>query len=224
MRRHTLFSDRSEAGEALAERLLGRTFRDPVVLALPRGGVPVAAPIARRLDAPLDLVLVRKIGVPSQPELAAAAVVDGGEAEIVVNEDVLSMAGLTREEVRAAAGTELAEIERRRSVYLAGRDPEPLKGRELILVDDGIATGASVRAAIMALRRRRPGRLILAVPVAPRETVEALRPLVDEIICLAMPEPFGAIGLYYADFHQVADGEVVRCLRQAGSRARPAAK
>jgi putative phosphoribosyl transferase len=211
-----MFADRSEAGRMLARALAHRRLVDPVVLALPRGGVPVAAEIARRLGAPLDIVLVRKIGVPYQRELAAAAVVDGGEAEIVTNDDVMASAGLTRADVERLAGRELAEIERRRQAYLPGRERVPLDGRTLILVDDGIATGASVRAALVALQRRRPRVLVLAVPVAPADTLAALRSEVDDIVCLETPEPFVAIGLYYRDFHQLSDGDVVRALTAAG--------
>ncbi|MFZ1104878.1 MAG: phosphoribosyltransferase family protein, partial [Hyphomicrobiaceae bacterium] len=158
------FASRQAAGRALAGELTKKHLVAPVVLALPRGGVPVAVEIARVLKAPLDLVLVRKIGVPYQPELAAAAVVDGGQPEIVINEDVISLAGLDRDYIDQEAKRELAEIERRRQVYLGGRARVPLEGRTLIVVDDGIATGASIRAALKALRRRGPKALILAVP------------------------------------------------------------
>jgi putative phosphoribosyl transferase len=215
MRQSILFADRAEAGRALAARLRGRKLADPVVLAMPRGGVPVAAEIARALGCPLDLVLVRKIGVPGQRELAVAAVVDGGAPELVINEDVAAAAGLRRSYLEAEARRELAEIERRRSVYLGGRARAALAGRTLVLVDDGIATGASIRAAIAALRRQSPGALLLAVPVAPRETVEALAAEVDEVVCLETPEPFYAIGLHYRDFHQLEDAEVVRLLASA---------
>jgi putative phosphoribosyl transferase len=215
------FASRRAAGRALARAVARRRPVDPVVLALPRGGVPVAAEIARRLGAPLDLVLVRKVGVPFQPELAAAAVVDGSDAQIVANDDVIAMVGLSRADIERAARRELAEIERRRQVYLQGRERVPLEGRTLILVDDGIATGASVRAALTALRQRRPRALILAVPVAPADTIAALRPEVDEVICLRMPEPFMAIGLHYRDFHQLSDADVVRTLARA--RATPPA-
>jgi putative phosphoribosyl transferase len=209
------FASRRAAGRALARAVARRHLVDPVVLALPRGGVPVAAEIARRLGAPLDLVLVRKIGVPYQPELAAAAVIDGADAQIVANDDVMAMVGLSRADIERAARRELAEIERRRQVYLQGRERVPLEGRTLVLVDDGIATGASVRAALTALRQRRPRALILAVPVAPADTIAALRPEVDEVICLKMPEPFMAIGLHYRDFHQLSDADVVRTLARA---------
>lgn len=213
------FADRRAAGQALAQVLAGRPLADPVVLALPRGGVPVAAEIARRLQAPLDLVFVRKIGLPYQPELAAAAVVDGGDPEIVTNDDVIGLSGVGRDYLDRAAMRELAEIERRRRAYLRDRPRVPLEGRTLILVDDGIATGASVRAALKALRRRKPRALILAVPVAAAETIEELRREVDDIVCLAMPEPFLAIGIHYADFHQLSDEDVVRILDAADTGA-----
>jgi putative phosphoribosyl transferase len=206
------FSDRRAAGRLLAKRLAKRNFVAPVVLALPRGGVPVAVEIARVLKAPLDIVLVRKIGVPSQPELAAAAVVNGGDPEVVANEDVIKLAGVTPDDLTRGTKRELAEIERRRRIYLQGLDRVPLEGRTIILVDDGIATVASIRAALQALRRKRPKALILAVPVAPAETVDALKSEVDDIVCLVTPEPFYAIGVHYDDFHQMLDDEVVELL------------
>jgi putative phosphoribosyl transferase len=208
------FADRRAAGRVLASVLADKHLTAPVVLALPRGGVPVAAEIAAALRAPLDIVLVRKIGVPLQRELAVAAVVDGSAPEVVVNEDVATLAGVTGADIAADVKKELEEIERRRNVYLQGRARAPVEGRIVILVDDGIATGASVRAALRALKRKAPKALILAVPVAPSETVEALRDEVDEIVCLCTPDPFFAIGMHYADFRQVSDDEVVRCLAQ----------
>jgi putative phosphoribosyl transferase len=207
------FVDRAEAGRLLAQRLAGMALPPPVVvLALPRGGVPVAAEIARALHAPLDLLLVRKIGVPWQPELALAAVVDGDEPQVVVDEEVQRMCGADRAYIDAQAAHELAEIERRRRVYLRGRAPLAVAGATAVVVDDGIATGTSVRAALKALRRRRPKRLVLAVPVAPSDTLAALRAEVDDLVCLAEPEPFRAIGLHYDDFHQLDDAEVLAAL------------
>jgi putative phosphoribosyl transferase len=208
------FKDRRTAGRLLAGRLMAMQLKDPVVLALPRGGVPVAVEIARALHAPLDLVLVRKIGVPYQRELAAAAVVDGGTPEIVTNDDVMHAAGLTLTDIELYAKRELEDIERRRQAYLAGRARMPLEGRTLILVDDGIATGASIRAAIVALKRKSPKRLILAVPVAPEPAIAQLREETDDVVCLEMPEPFYAIGYHYKDFRQVPDREVVRLLNE----------
>jgi putative phosphoribosyl transferase len=215
MRMVAAFEDRTAAGRALAHELARRELDDPVVLALPRGGVPVAVEIARTLRAPVDLLLVRKIGAPYQPELAVAAVVDGGDPDIIVNDAVVNMAEVTPDYIEQQAKRELAEIERRRELYLEGRPRVPLEARTLIVVDDGVATGASVRAALKALRRRHPKKLILAVPVAPADTVEQLQAEVDEVVCLATPEPFYAISLHYSDFHQVPDEEVVRLLDEA---------
>ena len=166
---------------------------------------------------------MRKIGVPLQSELAAAAVVDGGDAQIVLNADVVEASGLTSEKVRSLAKPELAEIERRRQVYFAGRAHVALEGRTVIVVDDGIATGATVRAALKALRRKRLGQLLLAVPVAPREVLDELRPDVDAIVCLATPEPFHAVGAHYRNFPQVTDAEVIRDLDAAAALARSTA-
>ncbi len=186
--------------------------------------MPVAVEIALALKAPLELVLVRKIGVPFQSELAAAAVVVGGEPEIVVNDEVATLAGVTEDYIAEQARIELAGIERRRRVYLEGRRRVPLAGRNLILVDDGIATGASIRAAIAALLRKPPKSLILAIPVAPRDTVKLLRNKVDEVVCLEMPRPFHSVGEHYRDFHQVPDEEVVRITRAADAEHRGAAE
>ncbi len=213
------FASRVEAGKLLAERLEKRHFERPVVLALPRGGVPVGIEVARVLKAPLDLILVRKIGVPWQPELAVAAIVDGERRELVLNEEVMAMTGVGRDEIERLATQQLAEIERRRALYLKDRQPISVAGTTAIVVDDGIATGTTVKAALQALRKRNPKRLVLAVPVAPPDTIEELRPHVDEIVCLEQPEPFYAIGSFYRDFHQVADEEVVEMLAAAGSPA-----
>jgi putative phosphoribosyl transferase len=213
------FADRGAAGRALSEVLAKKALPAPVVLALPRGGVAVAAEIARALAAPIDVVLVRKIGAPFQPELAAAAaaVVDGGAAEIVTNDDVVEGAAVSSEYISAAVKRELKEIAQRRQLYLQGRAPVPLEGRTIILVDDGVATGASVRAALKALRKRAPKAVILAVPVAPAEAVDALRGEFDEIVCLMQPDPFVAVGRSYLDFHQVSDAEVVALLVEASA-------
>lgn len=215
MRVQRPFADRRAAGRALADVLVKKGVPAPVVLALPRGGVAVAVEIAHALKAPIDVVLVRKIGVPFQPELAAAAVVDGSDAQVVTNDDVIELAGVSRQYIDGAVKHELEEIERRRRLYLQGRAPVPLEGRSIILVDDGIATGASVRVALRALKGRAPKTLILAVPVAPAETVDALSAEVDEIVCLVKPESFLAIGIHYLDFHQVSDAEVIRLLAEA---------
>ena len=210
------FADRVQAGRLLGERLVQLHLAPPlVVLALPRGGVPVGAEVARALHAPLDLLLVRKIGTPWQPELALAAVVEGDPPILVMDEEVQQAVGADRSYLDAAMNEALQEIRRRRARYLAGRPPVPLAGRTAIVVDDGIATGTTVRAALQALRRRQPARLVLAVPVAPADTLERLRAETDEIVCLHMPEPFRAVGLHYVDFHQVADEEVLAALNAA---------
>jgi len=218
-----VYRNRREAGEALAQRLVARRYADPVVLALPRGGVPVGLEVARALHAPLDVLLVRKIGAPGQPELAAAAIVDGAQPELVVNEEVVAATGMTRAEIDAEAQRQLREIERRRVAYVGSRAALPLAGRTVIVVDDGIATGTSVRAALRALRARQPARLVLAVPVAPADTLARLAPLVDEVVCPATPEPFIAIGLHYADFHQLEDREVVAAMDEAAGWSSPGA-
>lgn len=207
------FANRLQAGRALAAALLAQPPPPPrVVLALPRGGVPIGAEVARALHAPLDLLLVRKIGAPWHRELAVAAVVDGTPPDIVVDERIRAAVGVSRAWIEREAASELLEIERRRTAYLGGRAPLPVAGVSVILVDDGVATGTTVRAALKALRRRRPARLILAVPVAPSDTLAELRAEVDEIVCLAEPAPFHAIGCHYDDFHQVSDAEVLEAL------------
>jgi putative phosphoribosyl transferase len=208
------FKDRSDAGRKLAKALAGYKDQHPVILALPRGGVPVAAEVAAALHAPLDLILVRKIGVPIQPELAMGAVVDGGAPIIVRNEDVIRLAGIDETEFKAICDSELAEIERRRQRYLGGRERINIDGKTAIVIDDGIATGATTRAALRATRMRNPKKLVLAVPVAPTDSLAALRSDADEVICLEDHEFFGAIGFYYRNFNQIADDEVIEMLKR----------
>lgn len=210
------FRDRFDAGKKLAAALASYRDQMPVVLALPRGGVPVAAEVAAALRAPLDLVLVRKIGVPFQPELAMGAVVDGGTPLIVRNEDIIRITGIEEADFRAICDQELSEIERRRQRYLGTRARVDVSGRTTIVVDDGIATGATTRAALRATRMRGPKKLVLAVPVAPTESLAAMREEADEVICLEDYEAFGAIGYYYSDFRQVSDGEVIKILERFG--------
>ena len=212
------FTDRSEAGRKLAAALAGYKDRQPVILALPRGGVPVAAEVAAALSAPLDLILVRKIGVPYQPELAMGAVVDGGAPVIVRNEDVIRLAGIDESDFKAVCDSELAEIERRRQRYLGDRERVEVTGQTAIVIDDGVATGATTRAALRATRARNPKRLVLAVPVAPTDSLAALRGDADDVVCLEDHEFFGAIGLYYADFRQVSDEEVIQILARFPAR------
>lgn len=210
-----MFRNREDAGRKLALALMRFKDEHPCILALPRGGVPVAYEVAKALDAPLDLVLVRKIGAPFQPELAIAAVVDGSRPELVVNEDLarqleIDDAYLAREEMR-----QLREIERRRQFYLAGLDRVPVRGKTAIIIDDGIATGATIRAAINATRRANPKRIVVAAPVAPVETIAALRSEADEVVCVEQPEYFGGVGRHYIDFTQVDDQDVRRLLVRA---------
>ena len=206
------FTDRGDAGRQLAAALHRYRAMRPVVLALPRGGVPVAAEIAAALDAPLNLVLVRKLGVPFSPELAMGAVADGANPLVVRNEDIIRLAGIEEPEFAAVRDAELAEIERRRLRYLGRREPIDVRGRVAIVVDDGIATGATTRAALRATRARNPKTLVLAVPVAPKASLVAMQGEADRIVCLETPEPFEAIGLYYLNFHQISDQEVVETL------------
>jgi predicted phosphoribosyltransferase len=224
--RSILFEDRLDAGRKLGARMLKASLHEPIVYGLPRGGVPVAAEVARSLGAPLDIVLVRKLGVPFQPELALGAVVDGAESETVLNDDVVAATGVTPKEIDEIRAREEKEIERRRAVFLKGRARPDPKGRDAIVVDDGLATGATALAAIHALKRRGAARVILAVPLAPSDAVVRLAREADEVICLEKPEPFWGIGAWYGDFHQLDDAEVTAALdaaaaarEQAGDRA-----
>jgi len=194
------FVDRRDAGRQLALRVAALKLDRPIVYALPRGGVPVAAEIAAAIDAPLDLVLVRKIGAPRQPELALGAIVDGETPELVINQDIVRHTGATQEYIDSACARELAEIERRRTRYLGNRPRPDPKGRTVVVVDDGIA------------------RRIVAVPVSPPETVERLQAEADEVICLLQPLDFWGISGFYVDFHQLEDEEVTRALEAAASR------
>ncbi|WP_370873278.1 phosphoribosyltransferase [Hydrogenophaga sp.] len=214
------FANRTQAGRALAGELLALDLQGPVVvLALPRGGVPVAAEIARVLGAPLDLLLVRKIGAPFQPELAVAAVVEGSPPDVIVNEETAGLPGVDDAWIQGELPAALREIERRRGVYLAGRPQQQVQGATVIVVDDGVATGTTLRAALRALRRRHPAHLIVAVPVGPHAEIASLSDEVDQVICLVEPRPFHAIGLHYLDFHQLDDAEV--CAALASTAAPP---
>ncbi len=210
-----IYTDRRDAGRRLAHELIRYKGDNPVVLALPRGGAVVAAEVAAALDAPLDLVLVRKIGVPIQPELAMGAVVDGARPHVIRNEDIIDEAGISESEFNRVCEAELLEIERRRSRYLADRARAVVTDRVVIVVDDGIATGATVRAALEAILERGPKWLVLGVPVAPTVALDELADVTDEIVCLQPEEHFYALGLYYEDFRQVGDAEVVELLNKA---------
>ncbi|MFN4142899.1 phosphoribosyltransferase [Aestuariivirga sp.] len=206
------FASREEAGRHLARRLKEMNIEDSVVLALPRGGVPVASEVARELHAPLDVLLVRKIGVPWQAELAVAAIVDGGSPDLVVNEGVMAAVGISRAEIDDLARPQLQEIERRRGIYIGDREPAVLRDKTVIVVDDGIATGTTAKAALQALRRRAPRKLILAVPVGSPDAIADLQRCADQIICLHTPANFYAIGEFYRDFHQLSDRDVIEAL------------
>lgn len=196
----------------LAAELAAIGFADAVVLALPRGGVPVAVPIARKLGAPLDLIMVRKIGAPGHEEFAIGAVVDGDTPVVVWNEHASVLKSIPEADRSRMVADKLSEIKDRRARYLGRRAPLPVHGKDAILVDDGIATGASAKAAISALRTRSPRSITLAVPVAPEESLEAFRPLVDRIVCLQTPFPFLAVGAHYVDFNQTPDEAVISAL------------
>jgi putative phosphoribosyl transferase len=206
------FRDRAEAGRRLGAALARYRGEATVVLALPRGGVPVAAEVASALSAPMDLVLVRKIGAPFQPELAMGAIVDGPEPITVRNEDVIAAYEVSQADFDAVRDRELIEAQRRRIRYLGDRPHAELTGRTVIVVDDGIATGASMRAALQAVRAWGPKRIVLAVPVAPPDTLARLKGHADEIVCLERPPFFAAIGAFYADFRQLTDEDVISAL------------
>jgi putative phosphoribosyl transferase len=209
------FADRGEAGRWLADKLLHLKDQQPVVLALPRGGVAVGFEIAQALDTSLDIVLVRKIGVPWQPEFALGAVTDGASHETFIDRDLAASLDVPDSYIDEESARQLKEIERRRKLYCEGRPALEVAGHTAIVVDDGIATGATMRVALQAVRRRGPARLVLAVPVAPPDTLAALLDAADEAVCLETPIGLGAIGFYYHDFHQMSDAEVTDLLARA---------
>lgn len=213
------FANRREAGRILAENLKQYAHRDDVIiLALPRGGVPVAAAVAEALDAPMDVYLVRKLGVPGHEELAMGAIATGGVT--VVNEDVVRSLRLTAADIVNAANREQREMNRRESLYRRGRGPADVQGKIAILIDDGLATGSTMRAAVAALKRQRPAKIVVAVPVAAAETVAEFRREMDmdEVVCVVTPEPFRAVGLWYEDFSQTVDEEVREILHEIERR------
>ncbi|MBN9545681.1 MAG: phosphoribosyltransferase [Alphaproteobacteria bacterium] len=212
-----MFENRRDAGLKLANVLRSYRGQNCVVLALPRGGVPVAAEVARALEVPLDLLLVRKIGAPGEPELAIGSVIDGGEPIVIRDGKMIQLTHTSETEFDRICASELEEIERRRKLYLGGRRPETLAGKIVIVVDDGLATGNTMRAGLEAVRQRNPKYVVMAVPVAPAEALELFRDLVDEIVCLETPKWFGAVGYYYNDFRQIEDEEVIRYLRECSS-------
>jgi predicted phosphoribosyltransferase len=217
---HRRFADRRQAGIVLAEYLgeyAGR--QDVVVLALPRGGVPVAYEVARALDAPLDVFVVRKLGVPGHAELAMGAIASGGVR--VLNDELLAAYPVPRAAIESVTRAERVELARREQEYRGGRPLVAVDGRTVVLIDDGLATGASMRAAVQAIRPLRPARVVVAAPVGARETCEVLRAVADDLVCPFMPEPFSAVGLWYADFSQTSDDEVRGLLaRRVADRTR----
>lgn len=213
------YRDRRHAGQVLAAALKNLRGRDPIVLALPRGGVPVGFEVAQALGCPLDIVSVRKLGAPHQAELAVGAVVDTEPLQTVGNPQVMRVLGLGEAWLDQAAQAQTQELRRRRRLYVGDRSRPALADRQVILVDDGIATGASIRAALTALRQVRPAELVLAVPVAPPDVLKQLAPLCDRIVCPLRPDDFGAVGYYYDDFAQTPDEEVMRLLAEANKPA-----
>lgn len=208
------FASRREAGRELGEAVAKLVLRNAIVLALPRGGVPVGLEVARRLHAPMDLLFVRKIGAPGHPEYGIGAVVDGSAPSTVIDQRVAKLVGASSAYIEAVVARELAEIERRRGLYRTGPAAD-LEDRSVILVDDGIATGGTVKAALNALAQSRAREIILAIPVAPPEALANLRLLCDRLICLRSPSPFYAVGAHYVDFTQTTDREVIEAMAAA---------
>jgi putative phosphoribosyl transferase len=219
-----MFSDRKDAGIQLAAALAHFKSESCVVLALPRGGVAVAYEVARALNAPLDIIVARKLGAPGQHELGLGAIVDGDHPESVLNEDIIQELDVSPEYIEGEIESELKETRRRETTYRNGRPRVDLSGRTVIVIDDGIATGGSIRAALRGVRRMAPKKVVLAVPIAPAETVAALRSEADEIVCLQTPEHFVAIGEFYDDFSQTGDGEVIELLEKAHRQHTPASR
>src|SRR5262245_2235499 len=211
------FHDRSDAGRQLATMLTPYANRgDVIVLALPRGGVPVAYEVASALDAPLDVFLVRKLGVPGHAELAMGAIASGGVR--VLSDDIITQLGIPHAAVEEVTARERIELDRRDRMYRDGRQPADLEGRTVILVDDGLATGATMEAAILAARQAKPARIVVAAPVGAPDTCQRLAAVADEVDCVAMPDPFQAVGLWYQRFDQTSDEEVIELLQKAAAR------
>jgi predicted phosphoribosyltransferase len=213
-----MFRNRSDAGIQLAARLdQYRGRNDVLVLALPRGGVVTGYEVARALNVPLDVLIVRKLGFPGQQELAIGAVSETGT--VVLNQSIVSMGGLSKTYIDAEIKAQKEEIARRTAIYRAGADLPRLEGKTVLLVDDGVATGATIKAAIETLKREKPGKLVIALPVGPPETMDVLRTMVDELVCIETPLTFMAVGLHYQDFTQTSDREVVDLLRRSSAKA-----
>lgn len=218
------FRDREHAGQRLAEELARFKDQQPAVLALPRGGVPVGFEIARALNAPLDVILVRKLGSPISPELAIGAIAEGTDVEPVIDEQIVAELGVEKTYIEAEIARQKREIARRQQLYAASRPALDIRDMTAIVIDDGIATGATMKAAVRAARSRQPRKLVLAVPVAPEDTIERLRHGVDEVVCLSTPLDFGAVGLFYADFSPVDDEVVIDLLKRAAVLPRAVAE
>lgn len=210
-----MFRDRPHAGQRLAVELLKYRGSDPLVLALPRGGVPVGYEIARSLSAPLEVIGVRKIGSPHQPELGVGAIVDGQEPQVLLDESLCASLHLSRADLEPVIEREREEMRRREEAYRGGRPATPVAGRIVIVVDDGVATGSTLRAVIEALRGRRAGQIVVAAPVAAPEALRRLQLLADEVICLHAPAWFRAVGQFYENFSATTDEEVVRLLKES---------
>lgn len=212
-----MFENRQEAGRQLGQRLLHLIDERPVVLGLPRGGVVVAAEVALALGAPLDVLVVRKLGAPHQPELAIGAVTNGDQPQRILNDKVIAMVGVSDEYLQTETAGQLDEVRRRQALYRGGRSAVTIRERTVIVVDDGIATGATVRAGIRSLRQTQVKQIVLAVPVAPPQTAELLRAEVDELVCLATPHTFAAVGAFYQDFSQTTDAVVIQVLERSNT-------
>ncbi|BAV51088.1 phosphoribosyltransferase [Mesorhizobium sp. 113-1-2] len=210
-----MFRDREEAGVKLGLELSRLQLHRPIVLALPRGGVPVAVEVARALNAPLDLLIVRKVGAPGNPELAVAAIVDGDPGDVVLNREIVETYALDESELRALIANERPELERRRAAYRGKTKPISIAGKTAIIVDDGAATGTTMKIAVRALKRRSPREIIVAVPVSPQETVAALEQEADRVVCLSQPGQFRALGHHYLRFPQLSDNDVVSAMDEA---------
>ncbi|WP_192248549.1 phosphoribosyltransferase [Mesorhizobium silamurunense] len=213
-----MFRDRQEAGQKLAIELAKLRLQDPVVLALPRGGVPVAAEVAKALKAPLDLAIVRKVGAPGNPELAVAAIVDGDPPDVVLNREIVEAYSLDDDQLRVLIAAERPELERRRTAYRGKRPPLSVAGKTAIVVDDGAATGTTMKVAIRALKRRSPREIVVALPVAPTETLTQLASEADWTVCLSQPGRFGALSLHYLNFPQLSDDDVTSILEETAVR------
>lgn len=215
--RNPSFSNREDAGRQLVDAMQASLLREPVVIALPRGGVPVGFEVAQRLGVPLDLLIVRKISAPGHPEFGIGAVVDAKDPHLILSEEAVRQFRIPPGYIATERDSQLAEIERRHRIYFGEDEPtvHDHAGRDIILVDDGIANGASIRAAIHALRQMRVGKIRLAVPVGPRDIIDQLAQEVDEVVCLSAPERFKAVSHHYGDFTQTTDQDVVRLLRES---------